>query len=231
MLFPPNDPNGLRISVKPNGFSNIAKNDDYLTANYKFQLYGVQRFVAEHYPQRIRGRVVVEENDANNFRDFARERTPEQLFHRAIFTNHYQLEMERRQREGAEVVRRDDEHNQNDDNPNDDNNPNDINMNNLNASFSSQSINASPPPAVPQKSTTMVDATCQTIIEASIQQQNTNELGTQEQAPQPLNPKQQAPPQDPPQAQIQQPQSLIERFLNYAPESLRNFRIPRIRFD
>ena len=87
----------------------------------------------------------------------------------------------------------------------------------------SQSINGSPPPAVLQKSTTMVDATCQTIIEAPIQQ-HTNEQGTKQQ-----NLQQQVPPQqDHSQAQIQQPQSLIERFLNYAPESLR---IPRIRFD
>ena len=72
----------------------------------------------------------------------------------------------------------------------------------------------------------MVDATCQTIIEAPIQQQQpANEQGTQQQAPQPQILQQQAPPQqEPPQAQVQQPQSLIEHFLNYAPESLRNFR-------
>jgi hypothetical protein len=41
----------------------------------------------------------------------------------------------------------------------------------------------------------MVDATCQTIIEAPIQQQqNANEQGTQQQAPQPQIPQQQAQP-------------------------------------
>ena len=85
-MFPPND-HGLRIAVKPNGFSNNPVNLDYMTSNFTWQLEGISKFVEKHYPKRVKGLVVVDGplTDSDNEHDQAYN-VP---IRRAVFTDHY----------------------------------------------------------------------------------------------------------------------------------------------
>jgi hypothetical protein len=86
-LFPPND-HGKRLAVKPNGFSNNPINMDYMTSNFTWQLSGISKFVATHYPKRVKGLIVV---DSGPLADSDTEH--EQAYYvptrRAVYTDHY----------------------------------------------------------------------------------------------------------------------------------------------
>jgi hypothetical protein len=233
LLYPPNE-YGLRIAVKPNGFSNNSINEDYISADFRPQLFGVKRFVSRHYPRRIKGNLVFIDDDSNDPDvEIAREASPDIVVRRALFTNHYHRDRERNQREfEARFARQ----------PNDTilinqptRNQNENVLDALNNSFSSQSINGEPnvatsspiqPPAPQSSQTTSqrCDAAVQTTSSNSIQV-----AALVSGLPLSQDPHNQPIPQ--PHTQPQQPQTLIERFLSLAPASLRNFKIPRLRLD
>ena len=168
----------MRIAVKPNGFSNNSINEDYISADFRPQLFGVKRFVSRHYPRRIKGNLVFIDDDSNDPDvEIAREASPDVVVRRALFTNHYHRDRERNQREfEARFARQ----------PNNTIliDPNNRNQNEnvldaLNNSFSSQSITGEPnvvtsspiqPPAAQSSQTTSqkCDAAVQTASSNSI---------------------------------------------------------------